>query len=212
MIPRPTSPELSRRHRKVGGIAAASALFMLGLAFAAVPLYQMFCQATGYAGTTQRATKASATVIERTVTVRFDATVGPNLPWTFEPVQREVTVKFGETALAFYRATNNSAKPVVGTAAFNVTPDQVGVYFNKLECFCFTEQRLEPGESVDMPVSFFVDPAMVTDKDAAHIGQITLSYTFFPVDNPKTRPKTAEKAPSVPATPGLPQGEARKGS
>jgi cytochrome c oxidase assembly protein subunit 11 len=202
--------ELNRRHRKVGTIAAGSALFML--AFAAVPLYQMFCQATGYAGTTQRANKASATVLERTVTVRFDATVAPNLQWTFEPVQREVTVKFGETSLAFYRATNNSSKPVVGTASFNVTPDQVGVYFNKLECFCFTEQRLEPGESVDMPVSFFVDPAMVKDKDAAHIGQITLSYTFFPVDNPKVRPKTAEKTPNTPAAPGLPQGKPSKGS
>jgi cytochrome c oxidase assembly protein subunit 11 len=144
--------------------------------------------------------------------VRFDATVGPNLPWTFEPVQREMTVKFGETSLAFYRATNNSARPVVGTATFNVTPDQVGVYFNKLECFCFTEQRLDPGESVDMPVSFFVDPAMVKDKDAAHIGHITLSYTFFPVDNPKMRPKTAEQSQNGSATPGLPQGEARKGS
>jgi cytochrome c oxidase assembly protein subunit 11 len=216
MTQRPTNPELNRRHRKVGMIAAGGALFMLCLAFAAVPLYQMFCQATGYAGTTQRATKASATVLERTVTVRFDATVGPNLPWTFEPVQREVTVKFGETSLAFYRATNNSSKPVVGTATFNVTPDQVGVYFNKLECFCFTEQRLEPGESVDMPVSFFIDPAMVTDKDAAHIGQITLSYTFFPVDipksGPKPRPKTAEKAAGGQVAPGLPQGEARKGS
>jgi cytochrome c oxidase assembly protein subunit 11 len=204
--------ELNRRHRRVGAMAAGGALFMLGLAFAAVPLYRIFCQMTGYAGTTQRATQASATVLDRTVTVRFDATVAPNLQWTFEPVQREVKVKFGETSLAFYRAINNSTKPVVGTASFNVTPDQVGVYFNKLECFCFTEQRLEPGESIDMPVSFFVDPAMVTDKDAAHIGQITLSYTFFPVDNPKPRPKTAEKATGKPAAPGLPQGEARKGS
>ena len=206
------SAALNRRHRKVGMMAAGGALFMLGLAFAAVPLYRIFCQMTGYAGTTQRAVKASDTVLERTVTVRFDATVGPSLPWTFEPVQREVKVKFGETALAFYRATNTSSKPVVGTASFNVTPDQVGIYFNKLECFCFTEQRLEPGESVDMPVSFFVDPAMVKDKDAAHIGQITLSYTFFPVDNPKPRPKTAEKATTGQTAPGLPQAEARKGS
>lgn len=210
--PQDTLEALNRRHRRVGTIAAGGALFMLGLAFAAVPLYRIFCQMTGYAGTTQRATQASATVLERTVTVRFDATVAPNLQWTFAPVQREVKVKFGETSLAFYRATNLSTKPVVGTASFNVTPDQVGVYFNKLECFCFTEQRLEPGESVDMPVSFFVDPAMVTDKDAAHIGQITLSYTFFPVDHPKPRPKTAEKAQDDRATPGLPQGEARKGS
>jgi cytochrome c oxidase assembly protein subunit 11 len=208
----PKNDDLNRRHRKVGMMAAGSALFMLGLAFAAVPLYRIFCQMTGYAGTTQRATQASTTVLERTVTVRFDSTVAPNLPWTFEPVQREVSVKFGETSLAFYRATNNSSKPVVGTASFNVTPDQVGVYFNKLECFCFTEQLLEPGESVDMPVSFFVDPAMVKDKDAAHIGQITLSYTFFPVDNPKARPTTAEKTPNTPAAPGLPQGKPIKGS
>jgi cytochrome c oxidase assembly protein subunit 11 len=215
-----TRTNLNRRHRKVGTIAAASALFMLGLAFASVPLYRMFCQVTGYGGTTQRAVKASDTVLDRTVTVRFDATVGPQLPWTFEPVQREMRVKFGETALAFYRATNNAAVAVVGTASFNVTPDQVGSYFNKLECFCFTEQRLEPGESINMPVSFFVDPAMVKDKDAAHIGQITLSYTFFPVDNPKTAAKTAAKEtkPDLPpgsppaTTPGLPQGQARKGS
>jgi cytochrome c oxidase assembly protein subunit 11 len=199
------SAALNRRHRKVGTIAAGSALFMLGLAFAAVPLYRMFCQVTGYGGTTQRVVKASDTVLERTVVVRFDATVGPGLPWTFEPVEREVTVKFGETRLAFYRATNNSSKPVVGTASFNVAPDQVGVYFNKLECFCFTEQLLEPGESIDMPVSFFIDPAMVKDKDAAHIGQMTLSYTFYPVDNPKARTKTAAKADGAPGAGTLPK-------
>jgi cytochrome c oxidase assembly protein subunit 11 len=190
----PANPALARRHRKVGMTAAFGALFMLGLAFAAVPLYRMFCQATGFGGTTQRASKAPDTVLERTVVVRFDSTVGPGLPWTFQPVEREVTVKLGESKLAFYRATNNSSKPVVGTASFNVAPDQVAVFFNKLECFCFTEQRLEPGESVDMPVSFFIDPAIINDKDAAHIGQMTLSYTFFPVDNPKGGPKTAAKA------------------
>jgi cytochrome c oxidase assembly protein subunit 11 len=105
--------------------------------------------------------------------------------WTVQPVQATQTIRIGETSLALYRATNNSNKTLVGTASFNVSPDQSGAYFNKLECFCFTEQRLEPGQSVDMPVSFFVDPAMVTDKDAGHIGMITLSYTFFLVDNPK---------------------------
>jgi cytochrome c oxidase assembly protein subunit 11 len=196
--------QLARRHRKVGTMAAFSAVFMLGMAFAAVPLYRIFCQMTGYAGTTQRAVKGSETVLDRTVTVKFDATVGPGLAWKFEPVQRQLDVKFGDT----------SAKPITGTATFNVTPDQAGVYFNKLECFCFTEQRLEPGESIDMPVSFFVDPAMVQDKDAAHIGQITLSYTFFPVANPKPKP-VAKAAPAAGASgppSGLPQGEPRKGS
>ncbi len=180
-----TAALLARRHRRVGAWAASGAAAMLALAFASVPLYRMFCQVTGYAGTTQKASKSSAVVLDRRITVRFDATVSPGLDWTVQPVQATQTIRIGETSLAHYRATNNSNKTLVGTASFNVSPDQSGAYFNKLECFCFTEQRLEPGQSVDMPVSFFVDPAMVADKDAGHIGMITLSYTFFLVDNPK---------------------------
>ena len=158
---------------------------MLMLAFASVPLYRMFCQVTGYAGTTQKAAKPSDVVLDRRMTVRFDASVSPGLDWTVQPVALMQTVRIGETSLAYYRATNNSSKTLVGTAAFNVTPEQTGGFFNKLECFCFTEQRLEPGQSIDMPVSYFIDPAIVTDKDAGHVSMITLSYTFYVVENPK---------------------------
>ena len=185
--------ELGRRHRRVGTYAATGAAAMLLLAFASVPLYRMFCQVTGYGGTTQRAAAAPDLILERTVTIRFDANVAPGLGWTFAPVENTKSVRIGESAMAYYRATNTSDRVLVGTAAFNVAPDQMGSYFNKLACFCFTEQRLEPGQTVDMPVSFFVDPAMVKDKDAAHIDTITLSYTFFPVEHPKL---TATSSPS----------------
>ncbi len=186
---------LAGRHRRVGTWAALGAAAMLLLAFASVPLYRIFCQVTGFAGTTQKAVKPSDIILDRTITVRFDATVSPGLAWTVEPIIAQQTVRFGETSLAHYRATNTSNKAIVGTASFNVTPDQTGVYFNKLACFCFTEQRLEPGQSIDMPVQFFVDPEMVKDRDARHIGLITLSYTFFPVDQPKV-----SAAPASPAT------------
>ena len=157
------------------GLVAA----MLGLAWASVPLYRLFCQVTGFGGTTMRAAKPSTEVLERTVTVRFDANVGPGLSWDFAALEPTKVVRLGENAMVSYRATNRSDRPVVGTATFNVTPDQSGAFFNKLECFCFTEQRLEPGQSIDMPVSFFVDPAMAKDRDGAAIRYITLSYTFF---------------------------------
>ena len=175
---------VEQRNRKVAVIASGVAGFMLVMAFAAVPLYQLFCQATGFAGTTQRASKPSDVVLDRTITVRFDANV-IGLEWTFEPLQRKIDVRIGESTLAFYRATNTSSRPLVGAASFNVSPDVTGAYFAKLECFCFTEQRLEPGQTVDMPVSFFVDPAMAKDTDGAHIRYITLSYTFYPVDKPR---------------------------
>jgi cytochrome c oxidase assembly protein subunit 11 len=148
-------------------------------------LYRIFCQATGYGGTTQRANKApaAAQVLDRVVTVRFDANVSPHLAWKFEPVQNTMDVKIGETALAYFRATNTSDKPLKGQASFNVTPEIAGVYFNKIECFCFKEQTLQPGQSADMPVTFFIDPAMAKDRDLSGIGNITLSYVFFPVEN-----------------------------
>ncbi len=176
---------LARSHRRVGLWAATGAAVMLMLAFASVPLYRLFCQATGYAGTTQRVAKPSDVILDRRITVRFDATVSPGLDWTVQPIDTTQTIRIGETSLALYRATNNSTKTLVGTASFNVSPEQTGAFFNKLECFCFTEQRLEPGQTIDMPVSFFVDPAMVADKDAGNVGMITLSYTFFLVDHPK---------------------------
>lgn len=172
------------KNTRVAVMAGGFALFMLGMAFAAVPLYQIFCQVTGFGGTTQRAEAPSETVLDRVVSVRFDSNVSGGLGWRFEPVVKTVNVRVGENALAFYRATNISNQPLVGTASFNVAPDSVGAYFAKIECFCFTEQRLEPGESMEMPVSFFVDPEFVNDKDTKGISQITLSYTFYPVDKP----------------------------
>ena len=175
---------LERRNRNVAIVFACVAAGMLGLAYAAVPLYQLFCQVTGFGGTTQRVARPSDVVLDRTISVRFDANVN-GLPWTFEPVQRKVEVRIGESTLAFYRATNTSDRPLVGTATFNVSPEITGAYFNKMECFCFKEQRLEPGESIEMPVSFYVDPAIVNDKDGRRVGEITLSYTFYPVEKPR---------------------------
>jgi cytochrome c oxidase assembly protein subunit 11 len=176
---------LTSDNRRVALICSTVVVAMLGLAYASVPLYRLFCQVTGFGGTTMRTERASTQTIDRTVTVRFDANVGPGLPWDFQATQPTVVVRLGENAMVTYRATNRSDKPMVGTSTFNVTPEQSGAFFNKLECFCFTEQRLEPGESIDMPVSFFVDPAMAQDRDGARINYITLSYTFFPVANPQ---------------------------
>ncbi|GIK99865.1 MAG: hypothetical protein BroJett029_40740 [Alphaproteobacteria bacterium] len=169
----------SSRNRAVAMVAVGVVAGMVGLAYASVPLYRLFCQVTGYGGTTQRAEAASEVVADRKITVRFNADVNSRLPWRFAPEQREVTLAIGETGLAFYRATNQSAETVTGTATFNVTPFKAGPYFNKIECFCFTEQALEPGQSVDMPVTFFVDPAILEDPDLADVHTITLSYTFF---------------------------------
>lgn len=170
-----------RQHRKVGLSMAALAAFMVAMSFAAVPLYKLYCQVTGYAGTTQRVIKPSEVVVDRMMRVRFDANVGPGLKWDFGPLQNTVDVKLGENTLAFYRATNRSDQPVTGTATFNVTPEMVGRYFAKVECFCFTEQRLEPGESIEMPVSFYIDPAILDDADAKMLDLVTLSYTFYPL-------------------------------
>ena len=176
---------LMAHNRRVALMCASLVAAMVGLAYASVPLYRLFCQATGFGGTTQRAAKPSPEMIDRTVTVRFDANVGAGLSWDFVALQPRLTVRLGENAMAVYRVTNRSDRAVAGTATFNVTPDQSGVFFNKLECFCFTEQWLEPGQTVDMPVSFFVDPAMARDTDGAHIRHITLSYTFYKVENPQ---------------------------
>jgi cytochrome c oxidase assembly protein subunit 11 len=165
----------------VAVICAGLVIGMAGLSYAAVPLYKLYCQVTGFGGTTQRAEKPSELILDRTITVRFDSNVSPELSWTFEPVQRTMEVKVGENSLAFYRAHNTSGHAVKGTAMFNVSPDVAGIHFNKIECFCFKEQTLAAGESVDMPVSFYVDPAIVKDPDAAHLREITLSYTFYPV-------------------------------
>lgn len=180
-------PDMARRHRRVAMACAVFVVGMVGLAYASVPLYRLFCQVTGFAGTPQRVDHASGAVGDRVITVRFDANVGPGLSWDFVPERTTQDVRVGENTLAFYKVTNRSTKAVVGSATFNVTPDQAGAFFNKMECFCFTEQRLEPGESLDLPVSFFIDPAIVKDKDGSWIRNITLSYTFYPVDHPKAR-------------------------
>jgi len=154
---------------------------MTALSFAAVPLYDLFCRVTGYGGTTQIATADSTEVLDRKITVRFDANISPKLDWNFKPAQTSMEVNIGESALAVYEAQNPTDKPLAGTATYNVTPEIAGYYFSKVQCFCFTEQKLEPGRRMDMPVSFFVDPAIMDDPEAREIEEITLSYTFFPM-------------------------------
>jgi cytochrome c oxidase assembly protein subunit 11 len=174
------------KNRRVALAAATGAAAMLGLAYASVPLYRLFCQATGFGGTPQVAEVAPQDVSNRTIKIRFDANVAASMGWEFHPGQLEMTVKLGEPALAFYRARNTTSGTVTGTAAFNVTPEQAGAFFNKIECFCFTEQTLKAGESAEMPVTFFVDPAILDDADAAAIDAITLSYSFYPAGEPES--------------------------
>ena len=161
-------------------------LAMLGLAFASVPLYRVFCQVTGYGGTTQTAEVAPGAVAEKPVSVRFDANINSALPWKFEPEQEKVRVTPGAPTKIFYRATNMVARPTTGQAVFNVSPAEVGKYFSKIECFCFTEQTLKGGQSVEMPVVFFVDPKVRQDPDTKGVDEITLSYTFYPVETDAT--------------------------
>ena len=182
--------ERAGKTRKLGNgtIVAVCLTFvvgMLGMAYAAVPLYEMFCKVTGYGGTTQRVEQASAVILDRKIKVRFDANTGPGLPWTFEPVQREIELRIGETGMVNYRARNNSTVETTGQATFNVTPEATGAYFNKVQCFCFTETTLEPGEEMEMPVLFFVDPAIVEPVETKNVHTITLSYTFFPHERTK---------------------------
>ena len=175
---------MTATRRRMAMTAAACSVFvaaMVGMAFAAVPLYEMFCQVTGLAGTTQRAEQAPGAAIDRKVIVRFDANVGNGLGWSFRPLTRSVSVNVGAVGEAVFVAENRSDKAVTGTAVFNVTPFEAGAYFNKIACFCFDEQTLQPGERVEMPVTFFVDPAIANDVDADFIRSITLSYTFYPV-------------------------------
>lgn len=168
---------------------------MVGLAFASEPLYRIFCEVTGYAGTTQVASTVpkSNEISQRVVAVRFDANVNSKMPWTFKPVQREVTVRLGEQALAYFEATNNSDQPLVGTASFNVTPYKAAIHFNKIDCFCFTQQVLKSGETMKMPVTFFIDPELAKDSKADDLRTITLSYTFFQDDDQSAAEKLAVK-------------------
>lgn len=173
------------RNLRVGLMGAVLVCGMTGLGFAAVPLYRIFCEATGLNGTTQRGLRAPGATGQK-ITVAFDSNVSPKLPWKFAPERRSDTIDIGGRDMAFFTATNTSNHPITGTATFNVTPAQVGKYFTKIQCFCFTQQTLQPGETVRMPVIFFVDPKILNDPDARDVQEITLSYTFYPVDSPKT--------------------------
>jgi cytochrome c oxidase assembly protein subunit 11 len=169
------------RNRRVALTLAGVVVGMVGLSFAAVPLYDLFCRVTGFGGTTQVATSgASGEVLDREIVIRFNADTNPMLPWHFQPEQREMRVRVGEQGLGFYRATSRAQAATSGTATYNVTPHKAGIYFSKIECFCFTEQALEPGESMQFPVAFFVDPAIADDRNMDDVRVITLSYTFFP--------------------------------
>lgn len=160
---------------------------MVALSFAAVPLYDTFCRVTGWGGTTQVADQRADRVLKREVTVRFDASRAKGLPWEFKPAQVKQTLRIGETGLAYYEATNISDQPVIGTASFNVQPAKAGLYFMKVDCFCFTEQRLEPGQTMMMPVTYFIDPELADDRNLDDVREITLSYTFYRDENAEQR-------------------------
>jgi cytochrome c oxidase assembly protein Cox11 len=184
----------------VGGLALALA-GMTTLTSYSVTLYRLFCQATGANGTTQRATTASTTQSAREVTVLFDTNTAPGLPWTFRPLQRSVRLHLGQDALVFFEAKNTSNHPITGHATFNVTPEKIGIYFKKIQCFCFTEETLNAGASAQMPVDFFVDPAMATDPSVTDVHEITLSYTFFESKKPEATAPNLSRFATVAANP-----------
>jgi cytochrome c oxidase assembly protein subunit 11 len=180
----------------IAGVCLAFIGGMVGAAYASVPLYKLFCQVTGYGGTTQRVEQYSDKVLDRTITVRFDTNTSGGIPWQFAPVQRDVTMKIGETVQVKFRATNLFDRPMAGRATFNVSPEMAGAYFNKMECFCFTDTTLKAGETLDMPVVFYVDPAIVDVPELKDVRTITLSYTMFPIDGDKPV-AAADKAAAV---------------
>ena len=183
-----------RRNRRIAAALVAVPVAMGGLAWASAPLYRLFCQVTGFGGTPGIAAEAPQAAADApSIEIRFNADIAPDLDWRFGPVERAVTVRLGEPALAFYRAENLSDEPVTGAATFNVTPLKAGPYFSKIDCFCFTEQRLGPGESADMPVSFFVDPEIAEDPSVRDVGTITLSYTFFRAQEPSAQAEARER-------------------
>ena len=194
----------SRRRAITATLLFGVVFGMIGLSFAAVPLYRTFCQATGYDGTPRTAgVERSDRIIDRLVRVRFDANVNPALPWQFAPGQRSVEVKLGAETLVHYTARNTSDRPITGTATFSVVPEKAAQYFTKIQCFCFTEQTLAPGETVEMPVVFYIDPALDTDPDARDVREFTLSYTFFPAESDSKRSPLVGTADQTTKTEGV---------
>ncbi len=180
---------LENKNLRVAALAFLAACGMLALGFASVPLYRIFCQVTGFGGTTQRVTEEEAAGVKSTalqMSVRFDANIAPDVPWTFKPEQVTQSVQIGERAIAFFIAKNNSDQPVTGQASYNVEPEQTAPFFNKVQCFCFTQQTLQPGQEVRMPVIYYVDPAILEDENSEGVEQITLSYTFHKLEEPSS--------------------------
>ena len=198
------------RNHAVGGLVVVVVALMTGLSFAAVPLYDLFCRVTGFAGTPGVAASAPGGA-GYVMTVRFNADVAPGLPWRFEPVERQLAVEAGTSVLAFYRATNHGTAPVTGTATFNVTPLKAGQYVQKIDCFCFEEQRLEAGQTIDMPLTFYVDPEIATDPSTREVTTVTLSYTFFGAGEANPDASVAFAAP-VPAAAASSPEESLRGS
>jgi cytochrome c oxidase assembly protein subunit 11 len=191
-----TPQQQLRRDLAVAASCGVFVAMMVGAAYAAVPLYDWFCRTTGFGGTTQVSEKAPDFVLDRTVKVRFDSNIAPGLPWKFKPEQNEVTVRIGEVMTVHYKVTNEAARSTLGQASYNVTPPTVGAYFNKINCFCFTEQRMKPGETREMAVVFYVDPSIAKDSEHDTLKSITLSYTFFPVPEKATPVADANDKPA----------------
>jgi cytochrome c oxidase assembly protein subunit 11 len=191
--------KLRRRDAIVAASCGLCVAFMVAASYAAVPFYDWFCRATGFNGTTQVAIAGPTGMIDRKVTVRFDANLGPGLPWRFEPERNSIEVKLGEVVTVYYRVINEAARPITAAAAYNVAPLNAGSYFQKINCFCFTEQSLKAGEKRDMAVVFYVDPSMATDPDGSEINTITLSYTFY-----------QQREPTRPVADGTPSGQPKQ--
>ncbi|PZQ52177.1 MAG: cytochrome c oxidase assembly protein [Rhodovulum sulfidophilum] len=192
----PDPDRAANANRRLAFRLAGVVVVMVSLSFVAVPFYSWFCRTTGYGGTTQVAEQAPDEVLDRMITVRFDANVAKDMPWKFRPMQREMKVRIGETGLAFYEAYNPTDEVTAGQAAYNVAPDIAGRFFDKIACFCFDLQVLRPGERIEMPITFFVDPELVKDADASYLKAVTLSYTMFPTEVPEEErmaPATIEK-------------------
>src|SRR6185312_3996081 len=194
---KPQKPKSTlRRDVTVAAICGAVVALMVGASYAAVPFYTWFCQTTGYGGTTQVSEKAPGEVLARTLAIRFDSNVAPGLPWKFEPEQNEIKVHIGAVTTVHYKVTNYAAREITAQAGYNVSPPQVGAYFNKINCFCFTQQTMKPGETREMTVVFYVDPSIVKDSDQANLNTITLSYTFYRIPNPEKPVAEVPQAPS----------------